>query len=180
MKVWSIQSNSAYNTLISTGALSGTRATVIDSYFIPAYDWLRGEMSKRIGQPPNSDIYPIWAWYRYNTTGKPDMRQFQKEIKESGPEGLWRLELKIPDEKILLSDFILWHMVLNNSYLSLSEKDDIEHELCSQKEKERSWERIFDLSIRGNDWIGYGHRPIQGTVWQLTSDMIVKAEHFTR
>lgn len=181
MRLWTIQTDAAYRILQETGKLSGTRGTVIEESFLPAYDWLRKQMSQRIGPPPTPEAYPIWGWYQYEgRSGKPDMRRFRNDLRAAGPAGLWRLKLEVPDEQVLLSDFDLWHFPLNRWYLSVSEEDYDAHDTCTQEEMEKSWELIFHLDMPANDWNSAPQKTIQGTFWELTQYMVVAAEHFVR
>jgi len=61
----------------------------VDQDFLPAYDWLRGELSRRI--QGYSGEYPWWAYYR------PWPRQRLK----SGCEQV-RLRLSLPRERVAL------------------------------------------------------------------------------
>lgn len=58
---------------------------------------------------------PIWCWLE-----KPDMRGIW------GPGGVRvvRAALEIPAERVLVSDFELWHVPLNNNYLARSDAED--------------------------------------------------------
>jgi hypothetical protein len=114
-----------------------------------------------------------------------------------------RVEFQVDDERVLLSDFDLWHYVLSYWYLPRSEKegDEFEDKLtcagvsllgCThqkplahaklRREVERSWERIFDLS-----WTDPEHfvvkkardRSIQGTMWELLLEDVVNMTEFT-
>ena len=78
------------------------------------YRWLRERMRERVegygGRPP------IWYWLE-----KPNMRGTSW-----GPGGVRvvRAALEIPAERVLVSDFDLWHVPLNNGYLAVDEADD--------------------------------------------------------
>ena len=63
---------------------------------------------------------PIWAWYQWEgSRRKPDLRA--SGYLPKGEPGV-RLELRVADDRVLLSDFDLWHYVLNYWYLPKSEK----------------------------------------------------------
>ena len=104
---------------------------------------------------------------------------------------------------MLLSDFELWHFVLNYAYLPKTEEEGeaFEKELtaaglsltgCSlgrplpqaeyRKRIERSWERIFDLTWTDADSAivsAAKDRSIQGTMWELVREDVVDATEFT-
>ncbi len=118
-------------------------------------------------------------------------------------EKIVQLIIDIPDEDVLLSDFDLFHYVLNYWYLPLdqNDEDDFEEEYAwsgynlhalkdvkIQTEKimplrlaiEKSWDRIFDLEREDNNLI-YGlnsKKSIQATFWQLKREQVKKAEVF--
>jgi hypothetical protein len=90
--------------------------------------------------------YPIWAY-----AWKPDLRYRRSEYKFKTVY----LILDVPDERVLLSCYDGWHAVMNNSYLSITEKEDEKMQNATQRQKERSWERIFDLDLKYDpDWMG--------------------------
>lgn len=179
MRLWTIQSNKAYEKLLKTGSLTCSREYITEESFIPAYDWLRRQMEKKIGPPPFPDAYPIWTWHTWEgRSGKPDMRRFRTE--RLSPGGCWRLTLNVPDDLVLLSDFDLWHFPLNGWYLSFSEADADKHTAASQAEKERSWQLIFRLDLPADDWVVSAEKSIQGTLWTITKDMVIRSEHFER
>jgi len=144
---------------------------------------------------------PIWVWSQWwGDRRRPDLRASGHLPK--GACGV-RVECKVDHDRVLLSDFELWHFVLNYGYLAKSENEDEEFEKeltaaglslagCSlrnplpdtqfRQKIEQSWERIFDLT-----WTDPDHaivsptkdRAIQGTVWELLLDDVVDARHFT-
>ena len=110
-----------------------------------------------------------------------------------------RIEFAISDRLVLLSDFDLWHYVLNYWYLPESQKDDEDFEselsrrgLSFYKDKPlrnavfhrkitESWVRIFDL-----DWTdrnrGIAHprtrKSIQASLWELRRDQVRDVRFF--
>ena len=141
------------------------------------------------------DVFPIWAWNRWNgiKQPKPDLRS--SGHLEKGTKGV-RIEFEIEDKRVLLSEFDLWHMVFHRSYIGKSEKDELEFEKelkdngydnidftklpAKYKMKiERSWEKIFDLSWE-NDY--YTHKNedkcIQATLWRLKIENVIDVKEF--
>lgn len=126
-----------------------------EEQFVEAYSWLIEKLSKRIVKPDHID-YPVWAWYSYNGANKkPDLRTYQAYNDSA------LLELEIDDSRIVLTDFVIWHDVLNNVKSMTDEEWEISFEnniKYSQKEIEESWDRIFhidkslDHSIQANFW----------------------------
>lgn len=70
---------------------------------------------------------------------------------QDGEEQAVMLELNVPDDTVLLSDFMLWHLPLNNGAIC-TKHESKEYEKCSpENQKDRmltTWERIFDLDMR--------------------------------
>lgn len=158
------------------------------------------QMERRIGKRPKPDIYPLWAWSQWRDAihRKPDLRSFGHLA--PGTRGV-RLACEIPDEQILLSDFLLWHHALNYGYLSLSQAEEEAFEtelaLCGLTHMPSgplsdpvfhqrildSWQRIFELEGVGDpDWLGKQTRDekaIQATFWQLSLNQIREVTVFT-
>jgi hypothetical protein len=123
-----------------------------DDLFQAPYHWLMECMEETIHRPADAAI-PIWAWHtNYGLQQKPDRRR-----------GLYRgyaktsfvtLELEVPDELVLLSDFDDWHCVLNNFPVFTAEEEDEATAwphgrdewgipLYDEQFKLESWRRIF-------------------------------------
>jgi hypothetical protein len=182
MILWTIQDTGAWERSKRAGVLKAD-ARRADRWFGPAYHWMADQMRARIGLPPGGQKLPIWAWLRWaGNRGRPDLRATGHLPR--GTRG-GRIEFQ-PDEPVLLSDFDLWHFVLNYWYLPTSEEDGERFEadlarrgLSFYQTKPlpdallhrailESWERIFDL-----DWTAEGiagpraRKSIQATVWQV-------------
>jgi hypothetical protein len=152
----------------------------------PAYDWLVGQMKQRLGPAPRGVAYPIWAWYRYDY--KPVKVDFRKAPFIHYCRGEhYALTIEVPDEAVLLSDFLDWHRVLNDGYLCAAKnesgcrkEDDWFDSLPpgeQRKTKEKSWERVFDIAPYENDWRSKG-RYVQATCWELRWEQVVTARRF--
>lgn len=79
-----------------------------------AYDWMREKMEQRI--PGYSGDYPVWGWVR-----RPSTKNKPKEM--MGTDGDVRLTLLVPRSRIIFSDYMDWHSVLNTGYLSRTEDE---------------------------------------------------------
>ena len=97
------------------------------------------------------------------------------------------LEIEIPASRVLLSDFVTWHGVLNDWYLSWSEAEDEAfydgryrlHGASGHAEIENSWNRIFDLEGGDPTWVGpLAKRSIQATFWSLEWEDVVSVKLF--
>lgn len=143
-----------------------------DSFF-RSYNWLIGKMNEVIENPDNIK-YPVWAWYSYGDTGNnyPNLNNFSDTTSK---DGTVMIKIEIDEKDVFLSDYDIWHGVLNNIYWNDKKTDeewDAEEERIKklspeeyEKEKEESWKKVYtDLNLRN----GY----IQATFWKLTPDMI--------
>lgn len=164
MRLWTLQHENVLHIVREKGVFraDGRRC---DRNFLESYAWLRQEVRKRVSGATGRPL--IWAWRQ----PKPDLRHSGHLIK--GTPGV-RIELEIPDERVLLSDFDGWHFRLSSSYLPDSAADmESWHEQdrlrlrALQKENpnitvaelnrridepvmdviEASWERMFDLDL---------------------------------
>jgi hypothetical protein len=201
MILWSILTQQAWKELQRKGRLHANRRHVTKDYLDP-YLWMAEQMQRRLKAPkPSKDAMPIWAWHRWQGKRcKPDLRACNHLPK--GERGI-RLELQVADDRVLLSDFDLWHYVLNYWYLPETEdageafekklalaglsfyKCDHEHPLSHpqyRREIEKSWERIFDVG-----WADREHtiaepskkKSIQATLWEIRLTDVVDAWKFT-
>lgn len=205
MVLWTLQHEAAYVSLQRNGCLCANEQTLCfqpeDGHCYSAYLWLSKQFATKVPSPSPAVRFPIWAWLRREgKSGKPDMRE-SGHAKRGTP--LVRLKIDVPEKEVLLSDFNLWHFVLNYWYLPANESDGEEfdqfldeHGLTFQalqdfnqqtsdlfyaREKiESSWERIFDIS-REDDGYLYGsnsRKSIQAIFWRLSASQILSAEHF--
>lgn len=201
MVIWSILTQQAWDDLQRRGRLRVARRHAIQEFLAP-YAWMAKQMERRLRMPrPSINATPIWAWYQWEGADrrKPDLRSAGYLAKNE--RGV-RVELEVADDRVLLSDFDLWHYVLNYWYLPTSERDgtlfekklaraglscygcDHQHPLPNQyrHEIEQSWEWMFDMN-----WADRGHaiasppakKSIQATLWELLVDDVVEAQEFT-
>jgi hypothetical protein len=147
----------------------------------------------RLRLPPHHTRVPLWGWYRWQGT-----KQCRPDLRASGhlARGLpgVRIELELPEDSVLLSDFDSWHCVLNRCFLSLNEQEDetFVRELERTGVEQRwpypepfdlrvvsSWQRIFDLEAGDVEWRGpLSERSIQATFWELTIPQIRRVDIF--
>lgn len=178
MRLYTITTEKAFSALNERGWLTGN-ARYAWRGFLPAYRWMSTQMNRRVGPSRGRSSYPIWAW-----VAKPDLRA--RGHLPGGTNG-YRLEITVPDEDVLLSDFSLWHIVLNESYLSRDEDDEARFETRERSnipnsvlrlEIQKSWERIFDVrGDRDSDW--WGKEPdLQATFWRLDKAQVKEATPF--
>lgn len=201
MVLWTIHEIDFWEKLQRDTAIRPDLKSVQSSYdgdldfFVRPYGWLVGRLEERIGRP-GPDAMPIWAWYQYHDSKRrrPDLRQGAHL--DRGAKGV-RIEFEIDDELVVLSDFDLWHCVLNYWPVFGTEKesDEFEAELDAKgldfyKQKplpdmwnariERTWENIFDLDFICDltDNAGRSKKCIQANFWELHMDMVRKVDEF--
>ncbi len=153
-------------------------------------------MRQRIGAPPFSACLPIWAWFQWENHRKkrPDLR-FSAHLPR-GEVGVL-VEFSAEPAAVLLSDFLLWHYVLNYWYLPESVVDekrfdatvkslgaDVPSGVAKKNEAfhvevRKSWDKIFDIHVatRGISY-KYSQKRIQATLWTLRKDMVRDAVIF--
>ena len=187
MRLWTMQPLRVWEEVQRAGVYRCDAALCWMAEELPhAYAWLAREMTKRVGPPPQGVDYPVWAWYMQNGKHKkPDLRSARWSY-GPGDEDYCCIELEIAPERVLLSDFDVWHCVLNNGLISDTEEEDTAqealYESLSDEEKiaykEKNWERVLDISPLNNDWTTRGEW-VQATFWELKRED-VRAVRFFR
>lgn len=112
-----------------------------------------------------------------------------------GTKGV-RIEFEKPESEVLLSDFDLWHCVLNYWYIADNKKQrsifinllKTENIQFIDKEKytpelremvENSWSKIFDMNYDSEyTTVEFRKKQIQATFWNLKSTEITKVDFF--
>ena len=194
MQLWTIQGIEIYERVKRDGIAYCTEPNWKDSEeFMYAYRWIARQMRQRIGEPPLEGVeYPMWAWYQYESAKKKKPTRSPHNI----PEGISAyMEIEVPDNEVLLSDFDLWHFALNQWALDDSKIDKeierLEKEAGQRLEYaeypqplrdriEKTWEGIFDLERRGKREKYKRNRSIQATFWALKEEYIISAEFLKR
>ncbi len=186
MILWTIQEECVYRQILETGVYRCDFSLSSMPEWQAEYDWLVGQMKKRIGMPPEGVTYPVWAWYRHDgKRRKPDLRRERWGYGLKGDIYVC-MEIDVPDQDVLLSDFDAWSIILLHGLLSDTEEEDerlnSQYEALSASEqvlmKEKNWERAFDLTPMDNEWMRRGDT-IQATFWELKKEYIKKVRFFT-
>lgn len=151
-----------------------------ENAFASAYEWLVGEMSKKISKP--DDItFPVWAWHTFAWKNeKPS-----EEVVPSDEKQVC-LELEVPDGEVFLSDHEAWETyVLSNQYYphAFSEIECDERYACFEKllpdereaEKKESWRSILDVTPVETDFARQGCY-VQATIWKIKSSYVRNVE----
>lgn len=192
MKLWTIQPVEVYNQLLEDGVYSPTPSKIpLGEFFLPSYDWLCTFLDKKSPRPYEG-CYPVWAWKRMNNKEKkPDLRY---SCYGAHGEKLVCMELEIEDNRVLCSDFELWHYPLNKWWLDpevftdeyndekSEERDNWFKSLSKEEqemEREKSWLQIFDVdNVYNSDWIRRGY-DVQAIFWELRLEDVKKVQFFT-
>lgn len=194
IKLWSLISSEAYEELLNKKVLICNDEKLVDQDLIDSYKWLIIEMNNRIINPDNIK-YPLWAWYQAHNKNKkkPDMR-YKEYYNSLDPNDIYRIEFIVDRSKVLLSDFNLWHYILNQMIIcdTILEEDNIEniypdfykiHYNDKPKEIRKiisdTWIKIFNLEYSKNHYHNYqADQVIQGCVWNIHLDQVTKIDKF--
>lgn len=174
MILWTIQHKSAYENMMETGRLIANESFMyIPDIIGNAYLWLANRMKEFIGDPPEGVRFPVWAWYQWEGLRKrPDMRSHRFYGEKRTPIVL--LTVEVPDEKVVLSDFDMWHCILNDDYLPLTIAEDKDE--FTNDEKILSWNNVFKYDIETDFW--NTPKSTQATLWEIKKEWVLNAEHF--
>ena len=187
MILWTMQPIEVWNIIQNTGVYrcDPVKSSMQEIEFVEKYEWLIRQMKKRIGPPPVGVTFPVWAWYKQNGKHKkPDLRG-ERWCYGPGDEDYVCIEFEVPDDQVLLSDFDVWHIILNNGLISETEEEDSRQEaywdsLTPEEQKtyrDKNWERVFDITPLDNHWIRRGDW-VQATLWELRKENIRAVRFF--
>lgn len=164
MKLFTIQPKSVLNEINKKGFYTCDikKSSTVDltdenkyyNKFYSAYKYLVSKMNEKIENKENIE-FPVWAWYKYKDYTFNDFTSYQND------EDIFFLELEIDDKDVLLTDYDDWHAVLNDCPVIDDDKDfDKEWERLEalpkdiyQKEKNKSWDKIFLDKNSTNNYI---------------------------
>ena len=187
MRLWTIQPIEVWEELNKKGYFI---CNPIKANYIPLIIRivvvLVGQMEYRIGRRPNGVSYPIWAWHTRDWQHKkPDLRN--RGLGNKGEKSVC-IEVEVPDNQVVLTDFDVWHFVLNKWYFDDSYSEEEWEKLhakydrldrnVKEKVKIQSWQKVFDVSPFQNEWCQRG-RYIQATFWVLYLKDVKDVRFFT-
>lgn len=152
--MYTIQHQSVADKLAKTGLYKTNRRFICEPTFKEAYDWLTKMAKKHKGW---EESRPVWAWHK-----RPDLRNYRFFRDEQSPTNRTDvlITLEVPEQFVLLSEFGLWHCVLNNFYVYINKQQEkywnkllkpYNDQLDKapkkiHKLKEKSWEQILFLN----------------------------------
>jgi hypothetical protein len=208
MILWTIQHLNVYNILKEKGIYKPERKYTMAYNNIDisqAYEWMKYSMYLLCKSSINMDDEIIWAWYQWEGKRKP------RDMRKSGycTKGLPIVQLKIdiPDDNVLLSDFDLWHYVLNGWLIPENEYEKEEYDIdtmimlqeqkrmieekrpCSidyikmsfqwEKRIQKSWDIIFNIDDNKIYALnGCQNKTIQATFSELKYNQILSVKHY--
>ena len=180
MLLWTRQPTKLYEEILRTGkyTFDKTKEPMRNDYE-QAYLWLEEQM-KSVGiVRKNPDDPLVWAWHTYAC--EHICPPLDNVDVWTYPRDEVMLEVEVPDDQVMLSDFDKWHDVLNNWYCNSGlNEDDFDREMdwfellpLKKQEvvKKESWKRIFDTTRFYNGWASNGYY-VQATFFGLTKDQI--------
>ena len=187
LQLWSIQEPAVWEALRTRGEFRASWAGV-RSAWRHAYGWMCNQMERRLGPSATPSPMPLWAWQYWGGTDQPRPDLRCRAHLPRGARGV-RLELKVPPGRVLLSDFELWHYVINGWYLPANRADERRFERAATsalpprhrvRQIETSWERIFELEVARSPYYTAppSKRSVQAVFWELRVEDVVKVDEF--
>lgn len=170
VRVWSVQTRDVLDSL-AAGRVWRPDVRHVCAAWRPAYRWMAHQLAARVGAPADGAQAPVWVWCQWRGANRrrPDLRS--RGHLPSGTAGV-RLELDIEPERLLCSDFELWHYVLNGWHLPASRAEERAFDARPDpRRREASWQRVFDLDWRHPRYAdARAAKSIQAVAWELRPD----------
>lgn len=187
MRLWTVQPPEVLKIIEETGRfICDEDKSFYGEDFKDAYKWMSDHMSLYNIQKPSDVSSPIWAWHTWNWKHKkPDFRMIGLGL--PGVKYVC-IELEIPDNQVLLSDFDQWHCVLNDIYNNPGKTEEewemwdakyeaITKPVIKQLRKHLSWLDIFDITPFKNEFCSIGQY-VQATFWEIRKENIICVKEF--
>lgn len=146
MRLWMIAEEALWVRLREEDELFCDPARIAPD-FIPAYTWLQEECARRM--PGYEGHHLWWAWVHWRPgRPRPDLRARRFHWFAPGTPAV-RLELEVPDEQVLCTNYRLWEDVLFERSIDrpsgeAANTSDTMPEV-TRAAMEASWEAIFDV-----------------------------------
>jgi len=188
MQIWTIQNEAAWAYLRETGQLHASREHQAEEW-PEAYEWIRSQLIRRVGPPPTNDAVPLWGWYQWQGRARmrPDLRTLRHHWGSAGNTYVL-IECELPDDRVMLSDFEAWHVILNGRYLSPTDEEEAAYladrkrydqqpsEALAENLRQRyygSWERVIDIeALTEPDWHAMDNKSIQACFWEVRKEQV--------
>lgn len=190
MLLYTYQTKEAYRRLTESGRLAiteGERGFTLaerdgwQDCAAHAYEYMKKEMVRALGEPPEDVVYPIWAWYKWEG-GRAPTAEHDKSY-----AGMIRITFRVDRRRVLLSDFDLFTVYcMGNMAIPLDGEEseavyamppEVSRSELYKYYKKATWERIFRMDVRGDGYVfdGVKSRSVQATLWELRAEQIVEA-----
>lgn len=125
MKFYTVQSQGTMKRAREKGVYSSDKK----HWFEPkAYPWMIEKYNEKLKKSAES---LLWLWDKKPNVDGSGWGETGKVME--------LIEVELDEQEVVLSEFGLWHYVLNGWTIQLYENEDIE--------MEKSWERIFDKEL---------------------------------
>jgi hypothetical protein len=183
MILYTIQPEIKWLELQDTGILKSHDSIICEPSFNDSYAWIESKMRELLPAPEIECKHPVWAWFKYNNKSKPSLKnQLPKD--EIG----YLIKFHIDDNKVLLSSFDKWHLVLNHSEQDLKAKktifdfDEYENQddlsmLEAEGFVQEGDKMVFDWDKVILDKNSF-ESTIQATFWYLKKDQIISYKKY--
>lgn len=168
MRIYSFQTEDQYKNYLKNNIIIADPNKVM---FPKSYKWLTSQLNLKI-ENPNNRLCPMWGWFQYGEKIEPTTKEY--DLLEKGTIG-YKFTLEIPDNEVVLSDFDLWHFVLNNWPIFEDENKYDEDLELSTKEIEKTWNFIFDLNFGDQS---SDEKYIQANFWEIKPEYVISIEKF--
>ena len=107
IRLWTCQTPALFNMVMEEGVAYCNQKSWLYEDYPNTYKWMVQQMRKRIGKPEIHNVeLPLWAWKYYNGKSSPKPRR-SIDLFGTYDEELVYMELLIPSDRILASDFML-------------------------------------------------------------------------
>ena len=138
------------------------------------------QMKLRVLVNTHQAAYPVWAWARYDQHRyHPDKRSLLKEARNQ-KESLVLLTLRVPFEQVLISDFSLWHSILNCASISRSSSEYEQRERLMRQKFKKAYPKSNPTTIlHERDWDYAFMIQSWNRIFQLQPRPCTKKEHYT-
>ena len=193
MRLYTFQPLWIVDTLKTTGYWrpEGTRQRLLATLdtpdepcpFMVSYDWLGTYMLEqgRVPLRPVKDVMDlVWLW-----ANRPELHTDGGSSFYAEPHAL--LELEIPEERVLLTDFDIWHHPLNMWPVApyaevdaFQDKAPWEHRYTDPAllaELKATWPRVCDLAYCATIKEGFDPLAVQATVFDISLKDVVRIEY---
>jgi hypothetical protein len=165
MRLWTLQDARVVEPLAREARVGAQLPRIVDDHLDPsgpAHRWMAAQLALRIGGLAST---PFWAW---DARRCPRLNQLKLD---DYPEPLVRLDLDVPEEFVLLSQFHLWEEVMCGSYVSADRRGSVKFEQLSNDGAlttdmiQSTWPRVLDLDYGAEGrWAVSDRRWIQGCI----------------